>query len=178
MLRRNAILSLAAGLLFAAAAPFGPDAPDVPPTIAAPPGHRPLLEVSAKGVQIYKAVEAAGGKLAWTLEAPLADLYDDQLRPIGRHYEGPSWEAPDGSALARDESEPVRSADAPDPRKDIPWLLVKVKPKGPEAGAFAGATYIQRLRTSGGKAPSVLPKRAGTKVGVPYTASYLLLGKA
>ena len=59
----------------------------------------------------------------------------------------------------------------------IPWLrLNALSSEGP--GIFADTTYIQRIHTVGGKAPS----RAGTTVGevveVPYNADYFFFRKS
>jgi Protein of unknown function (DUF3455) len=178
MYRRSVAVSLVLGALFVSrAASSGPDGPDVPNALVVPPGHRQVLKAVGKGVQIYKSVESPGGKLVWALEAPLANLYGDNGEIVGCHYEGPSWEATDGSLVVRDNTEPVKSVLAPAPEKDIPWLLVKVKADGVEAGAFSKAVYVQRLRTSGGKEPPNSPKRRGTKIGVPYTALYIIYEK-
>jgi hypothetical protein len=80
--------------------------------------------------------------------------------------------------VIRDTGEAVRSVPAPDPKTDIPWLLVKVKAVDGKPGAFAGVVYVQRIATSGGKAPTTPPVRAGTKIGVPYTATYHLWTRA
>jgi hypothetical protein len=152
--------------------------PDVPKEIAVPPGHKLLFKVEAKGVQIYKAVEGKGGALEWVLEAPLADLFDEKGGNTGWHYEGPSWEAVDGSKVVRDHTEDVKSAPAPKPKQDIPWLLLKVKAAEGKEGKLSPAVYIQRLQTEGGKAPGELPKRVGTKVGVEYKAAYYFYGLA
>ena len=57
----------------------------------------------------------------------LADLFDGQRTKVGCHYEGPSWEASDGSTVRKsDEKNAVKMADAPNRDKDIPWLLIKV----------------------------------------------------
>jgi hypothetical protein len=150
----------------------------VPKDIAVPPGHKLLFKVEATGVQIYKAVEARSGKLEWVLHAPLADLLDNKGGKAGWHYDGPSWEAADGSKLVRDKAEEVKSAPAPNPKHDIPWLLVKVKAEPGKTGRFTPTVYIQRLQTAGGKAPAEAPKRVGTKVGVAYKAVYYFYGKA
>jgi hypothetical protein len=125
-----------------------------------------------------KAGERTPGVLEWVLEGPLAELFDDKGTRAGWHYEGPAWEAADGSKVVRDKAEEVTSAPAPKPRDDIPWLLVKVKAEGDREGAFSPAVYIHRVQTSGGKAPTDPPKRAGTKIGVPYKAVYLFYQKA
>jgi hypothetical protein len=155
-----------------------PAVPDVPKAIAVPPGYRLLFKVEAKGVQIYKAVANQSGKPEWALEAPLADLLDDKGGKAGWHYEGPAWKAADGSKVVRDPATAVQSAPAPKPTDDIPWLLVKVKAAVGPGGTFSPAEYIQRLQTGGGKAPAELPKRIGTKIGVPYKAVYYFYGPA
>ncbi|OAI47972.1 hypothetical protein AYO44_08255 [Planctomycetaceae bacterium SCGC AG-212-F19] len=151
--------------------------PDVPKEIAVPAGLKLLHKLDARGVQIYKAVESAGGKLEWVLEAPLADLVDGKGGKAGYHYDGPSWEATDGSKVVRDPAEAVKVAAAPNAKDDIPWLLVKVKADEAKAGSFSPVLYIQRLQTAGGKAPADPPRRAGTKVGIAYKAVYYFYGK-
>jgi hypothetical protein len=147
---------------------------DVPKEIAAPPGHKLLFQFEAKGVQIYKSVEGKSG-LEWVLEAPLADLLDGKGGKAGQHYESPpSWEATDGSKVVKNGD--AKSAPAPSPKADIPWLLVKVKADENKAGMFSPVAYIQRLQTEGGKAPAELPKRIGTKVGIAYKAVYYFYG--
>ncbi len=111
------------------------------------------------------------------LEAPLADLFECKGGKAGCHHGNPpSWEAADGSKVVK--SGDAKSAPAPNPKEDIPWLLVKVKAEEGKAGTFSPAVYIQRLQTEGGKAPAELPKRVGTKVGVAYKAVYYFYGKA
>jgi hypothetical protein len=177
---RRPVALWAAGLaLLLLAVPLAqPAAPDVPKEIAVPPGHKLLFMLEANGVQIYKAVAAGPDKLEWILEAPLADLLGEMGGKAGWHYEGPSWEAVDGSKVVRDMAEDVKSTPAPNPTEDIPWLLVKVKAEEGRDGTFSPAVYVQRLQTAGGKAPAALPKRAGTKVGVAYKAVYYFLSKA
>jgi hypothetical protein len=169
---------LSVAVLVPPAAPAGPAGTKPAKAIAVPPGHKLLARLEARGVQIYKAVEAKPGKLEWALEAPLADLFYDKGLKAGCHYEGPSWEAADGSKVVRDKTEEVKAAPAPDPKKDVPWLLVKVKPEAGKAGAFSPVVFVQRLQTAGGTPPPGAPKRAGTKVGVAYTAVYALYAKA
>src|SRR5438046_1963200 len=79
-------------------------APETPKEIAVPPGHKLLAKVEAKGVQIYKAVEAKSGRLEWVFAGPLADLFDGKGGKVGYHYEVPSWEATDGSKVVWDKA--------------------------------------------------------------------------
>jgi hypothetical protein len=171
------ILVAAVNVVLLPAALAGPAGPDVPKEIAVPPGHKLLFKLEARGMQIYKAVEKAG-KLEWALEAPLADLFDGKGGQAGWHYDGPSWEAADGSKVVRDKAEEVKAAPAPGPKDDVPWLLVKVKAAEGKAGSLSPAVYVQRLQTAGGKAPAQGPKRVGTKVGVAYRAVYYFYARA
>jgi hypothetical protein len=154
-----------------------PAPPDVPKVIAVPAGHKVLFRMEAKGVQIYKAIVGKSGALEWVLEAPLADLFDEKGTRVGHHYDNPpAWEAADGSKVVKRGD--AKLAAAPHPNDDIPWLLLSVKAEDGMAGILSHAVYVQRLQTQGGKAPAELPKRAGTKVGVPYKAVYYFYGKA
>jgi hypothetical protein len=169
-------------LLLVAVQPVGAEEqqsePGVPLELRVPSGHKLLVRAEAKGVQIYKSVEGKGGKLEWVLEAPLADLFSGEGKKLGFHYEGPSWEAMDGSKVTRDKEQAVQTAAAPNAQEDIPWLLVKVKAEGDEQGIFNQVVYIQRVNTKGGKAPAEAPLRVGTKVGVAYRATYYCYGRA
>jgi hypothetical protein len=153
--------------------------PEVPSQLRVPAGHKLLFTVKAKGVQIYKIAMGKDGKPEWVFEAPLAELLSSRGTKVGCHYEGPSWEASDGSAVRKsDEKDAVKTADAPNRSKDIPWLLIKVTAAKDKKGVFSQATYVQRLHTRGGKAPAEAPVRTGTRVGVEYTASYCFYGRA
>jgi hypothetical protein len=67
---------------------------------------------------------------------------------------------------------------APNPKKDIPWLLNKVKAEKGKAGTFSPVVFVQRLQTEGGIPLESAPKRAGTKIGVAYRAVYYFYSKA
>jgi hypothetical protein len=129
-------------------------------------------------VQIYKSVEGKGGKPEWVLEAPLADLFSSDGKKPGFHYEGPSWEAMDGSKVTRDKERAVQAAAASNAQEDIPWLLIKVNAEGDKQGIFNQVVYIQRINTKGGKAPIEAPLLTGTKVGAAYMATYYYYGRA
>jgi hypothetical protein len=168
---------LLAWLCLSATGDAGPTT-DIPKELAVPPGHKLTAKLRARGVQIYKAVKGKSGGVEWTLEGPLADLSTDRGAKAGCHYEGPAWEASDGSKVVRDPAVAVKSVPAPSPKADIPWLLLKVKAADATPGKFARVVYVQRLNTAGGMAPAGAPKRVGTKVGVAYTAVYQLWSKA
>jgi hypothetical protein len=125
----------------------------------------------AKGVQIYQCLpnKDDAAKFEWTFVAPEAVLFDDEHNEVGKHYVGPTWESIDGSKVvgavkARVDSP---SADA------IPWLLLYAK-STEGTGTFSDITSIQRVDTTGGKAPQVGcdSTHVNEEVRVPYTAVY------
>src|SRR5438045_9623500 len=70
----------------------------LPDAIAAP-GETAVLTAHAEGAQVYDCKAGADGKTAWAFREPIATLLVDG-KTIGRHYDGPSWEHSDGSAVA------------------------------------------------------------------------------
>ena len=56
----------------------------------------------------------------------------------------------------------------------IPWLLLRATSHGERRGRMADVTFVQRIRTSGGLAPSqaCTEASAGTVARVPYRAVY------
>lgn len=141
----------------------------LPPALAVPGGEVLRHTLHGSGVQIYECRPSAQHGFAWVLQAPAADLADRSGKDVGRHYEGPTWEANDGSkvvgeVVARDPG-PVPSA--------VPWLLLKAKSTAGK-GMFAKVQFIQRLNTVGGLAPQsgCDPGHAGQRTRVAYSADY------
>jgi hypothetical protein len=149
--------------------PFEVLAQQVPPQIQAPANEQLLLQVHAKGDQVYTC-KGDPAQYAWTLKAPDAQLFDKDGKPFGKHFAGPSWEASDGSRVT---GKAVANAPSPD-ADSIPWLLVNVISHD-GSGVLSRATSIQRLNTKGGKAPALGcdAAHAGQEVRVPYSADYL-----
>ena len=148
---------------------FSLAAQQVPQQLQPPATEQLLLQVHAKGDQIYTC-KGDAAQFAWTLKAPDAQLFDKDGKLFGRHFAGPSWEAQDGSRVMG-----KAVANAPSPEADsIPWLLVNIV--GHEgAGVLSRATTIQRLNTKGGKAPATGcdASHAGQELRVSYSADYL-----
>jgi hypothetical protein len=145
--------------------------PQVPNNIKVPDGQTVLLKALGKGVQIYNCKASADdpSKFDWSFKAPEADLTNEDGRKIAKHYAGPTWEANDGSKVVGE-----KKADAPAPRPGaVPWLLLKAK-TNEGTGTFAKVTYIQRVDTEGGVAPSAGCDQAhvNTEARVDYTANY------
>jgi Protein of unknown function (DUF3455) len=151
-----------------------PANPRVPANLAVPSGNKLFYHVFAKGTQIYRCTrdKSDSNHFSWTFIAPAADLYTHAkyTHSAGKHYAGPTWESTDGSKVV---GVKLQQADAPDPNA-IPWLLLH-SASTTGTGIFIKVTFIQRLNTTGGKAPSASADKAhlGQEVQVPYTAEYL-----
>jgi hypothetical protein len=129
-----------------------------------------LMHVKAKGVQIYTCVKADNGDLKWELQGPAADFVADE-GTRGKHFNGPSWQIDTGAKVV---GQKLREHASTDPTA-VPWLLLKVISHEGD-GALATAVYVQRLNTTGGKAPAITNQKAGDEVQVPYTAEYVFYG--
>jgi Protein of unknown function (DUF3455) len=119
------------------------------------------------GKQIYDCTSGTA-----TFREPAAGLFTSRGIPAGIHGKGPGpgpfWTNFDGSRV--DGSGAV-SAPSPDSTRNVPWLRLNATSVG--TGAFGGLTFIQRIDTRGGVAPS--PCNAPT-VAVDYTANYVFWG--
>ena len=169
---RNRIHEFASAVLFAAASTvlsFSVAAQQVPKQLEPPANEKLLLQVHAKGDQVYTCKSVAA-KFTWTLKAPDAQLFDKDGKPFGKHFAGPSWEANDGSRVT---GKAVANAPSPD-ANSIPWLLIKILSHD-GSGVLSHATSIQRLNTKGGKAPAsgCDASHADQEARVPYEADYL-----
>jgi len=161
-----------------ALAPVAPGAtpeakfPQTPPELQVPPNSSLVLKARGKGVQIYECASKPdeAGAFAWKLKAPEADLFDDGGKKVAHHFAGPTWQAPDGSSALGTVKAKV---DAPDPQA-VPWVLLTAAGKGP--GLLAPVMHVQRLDTSGGKAPAsgcdAARAKAKAETRVPYEATY------
>jgi len=140
-----------------------------PPQIQPPATEKLLVQVHAKGDQVYSC-KADGTKFAWTLKAPDAQLFDKNGKSFGKHFAGPTWEANDGSRVVGKAVANVPSPDA----DSIPWLLVNIL-SHEGSGVLTRATSIQRVNTKGGKAPSsgCDSSHVGQEARAPYEADYL-----
>jgi hypothetical protein len=168
---RNCIRGFASATLLAASTvlSFSLVAQQVPPQLQAPANEQLLLQVHAKGDQVYTC-RGDAAQFTWTLKTPDAQLFDKEGKPFGKHFAGPSWEANDGSRVT---GKAVANAPSPD-ANSIPWLLVNIISHDGN-GVVSRATTIQRLNTKGGKAPAsgCDATHVGQELRVPYSADYL-----
>jgi len=167
----RATFSLLPVLALAACASAPPAPSEVPDNLKPPAGQVLQLEALASGVQIYDcAAKADGSGPAWAFRAPEATLADRRSNPLGKHYAGPTWEAPDGSRVVGEVKE---RAPSPTPATAIPWLLLAAKSNS-GTGVLAEVRSIQRLQTGGGVEPAekCTTEKLGQSARVAYTALY------
>ncbi|RSM86327.1 DUF3455 domain-containing protein [Kibdelosporangium aridum] len=162
---RNIAISLTAAALTAlgigmtAQASAAYPQPSVPENLKVPAGNKLIALQHARGVQTYQCTNNT-----LTFVQPDAIL-TNRGRPEILHTKGPVWTSVvDGSSVTATAvaNSPVANA--------IPQLLLKsVGNRGP--GKLAAVTFIQRLNTTNGVAPTG-PCTEGTTTSVPYTADY------
>ena len=160
----GALALLLGGALGAWAAGTGNDnrAPEVPDDIAVPAGNKVHFHGFGVGVQIY-----TWDGTSWGAAVPEAVLFHGE-GIVTIHFAGPTWQSNSGSTVVG--ALPPEAAVTVD-TNSIPWLRLKAKnPEGP--GIFANTTFIQRVNTTGGKAPLVNGTFVGQVARVPYTADY------
>jgi len=173
MASRNVVIIATAALaaLFVGYAGANAESITMPDTLNVPANQELSLEVQATGVQIYecKAGKDEPTRFEWALKAPEADLYDSTNRKIGKHYAGPTWESADGSKVVGE----LKAKDNGPDSDAIPWLLLTAKSTSGN-GIFAKTMSIQRVNTSGGKAPAggCSQSQAGKEMRVEYKATY------
>jgi hypothetical protein len=157
--------------------------PPVPASLEVPEGHRAFRMMHAAGTQNYICLVAGQ---AWTFIGPQATLFDDEADQAVTHFLSPN---PIEAGLARATWQHSKDTSAvwglaiqssTDPGfvtpGAIPWLLLRVV--GAQAGPTGGeklvpTTFIQRVNTAGGSAPSPTCAQAGARVFVPYETDYV-----
>ena len=151
---------------------------DAPSPIAVPDGNALLASYRAFGFQVYECQPDAAGALAWKLRAPVAMLVADDDALVAVHVggidvglaAGPYWMSTlDGSRVHGG-----NAVAAPNPGA-IPLLRLSALDHDGQ-GLFAGVTYIQRLATTGGLAPTSKCRKTSPRAYVPYTAEYAFWG--
>jgi len=159
-------LILLAILLMAASMVFAQPEPQLPlgcEELQVPAGNEVAFKVFASGVQVYW-----WNGTSWGFVGPIATLYANSgmTGKVGVHYGGPTWKSNSGSLVIG--KNPIRCTPDPD---SIQWLRLEAD-ETDGSGIFNGVTYIQRLNTFGGKAPSEPGTFDGEEVSVPYTTEY------
>jgi hypothetical protein len=164
--------------------------PPVPDGLQVPAGNEGFRLGHGVGTQNYVcAPESSIGHVAWKLFTPQATLLNDQQEQLIHHFFSPN--PFEGGSVIRATWQDSRDtstvwakaiASSSDPRFVAPgavaWVLLQVvgAQAGPTGGnTLSGTTFIQRLNTVGGLAPSTgcsHPQDIGKEAFVPYTADY------
>ena len=161
--------------------------PSVPAALEVPQGHAPFAVGHAVGTQNFICLRTGYG-YTWTFFGPQATLFSDDAVQLTTHFLSPN---PDENGTPRatwQHSQDTSAvwaaaiATSTDPAfvapGAIPWLLLQTKgtSPGPNGGELlSDTTYIQRVHTSGGLAPTTGCGKAanvGSKALVPYTTDY------
>lgn len=171
-----------------------PVPPPVPANIEVPAPNEGFLLGRGIGTQNYECQPGRSlGQVEWSLFTPQATLFSSDGTQLTTHFFGPN---PDEKRLVRaawQDSGDTSTvwgqviASSVDPNfvtpGAIPWLLVEVvgRQAGPTGGAtLLKTTFIQRLNTVGGAAPTTgcdRPKDIGRRAFVPYEADYFFFGE-
>jgi uncharacterized protein DUF3455 len=168
--------------------------PPVPSPIAVPTGNKAFLVGHADGTQNYTCLPCPNpttpaaqcpdtSGFAWLLFTPEATLFGDNERQVITHFFSPNpsengtiratWQDSRDSSIVWG----GRATAAPVPNA-IAWLLLPAAgvQEGPTGGkTLAKTTFIQRLNTFGGVAPSTGCSglaNVGAKAFIDYTADY------
>jgi len=174
--------------------------PPVPADIQVPEGAKAFLEGHGKGTQNYICLPCPNpttparqcpdtSGFAWVLFTPQATLFNDDDEAVTTHFFSPNpfengtiratWQHSrdtstvwGGQAIASSDPKFVAAG-------AIPWLKLPMAgvAQGPAGGdTLTQTSFIQRVNTSGGSAPSTGCTSAasvGSKAFVPYTADYI-----
>lgn len=171
--RKTMIASVAAALVISGCATtpmFSQDGLPAPVQVAA--GNAVAMETVGVGQITYECrAKKDNAGFEWVFVGPDAKLNDRSGKQVGRYYGPPAtWESSDGSKITG-----AQVAVAPASPGNIPLQLVKANPATGK-GAMEGVTFIQRVATKGGVAPSAACDTAsvGKKEIVNYQADYIL----
>jgi hypothetical protein len=177
MLTRPLLAAAAACLVTACAS--GPmsmmkpyDQSSLPGPVQVPAGNKVAMETVGIGSITYECRAKANvmGEFEWFFVGPDARLMDRSGKQVGKYYGPPAtWENMDGSRVTA-----TQVAVAPAMAGSIPYQLVKANPAMGN-GMMTGTTYIQRVATRGGVAPSMAcgASNIGAKQVVDYQADYI-----
>jgi len=138
--------------------------PDQCSQIQVPEGNSLAYRVYGLGVQEYSwdgSTWIAGGLIANLYSSP---SYQGQ---VGTHHGGPTWISNSGGLVTGDEEFEC----SPDPNS-ISWQRVRAD-EVDGVGMFSDTTFVQRINTSGGNAPSYPGTYDGQPITVPFAAEYV-----
>lgn len=145
----------------------------LPEAVRVPAGAKQAMWTQTQDGRItYECREKSdmAGQYAWAFVGPVATLTNGSGKAVGKYFGPPTtWQSTDGSKIGG-----KQLAVAPNASGNIPLQLVKTE-GAMGSGAMSNVTYIQRLKTQGGVAPSASCAMAnkGEKKVVDYSADYV-----
>jgi Protein of unknown function (DUF3455). len=193
------VIAMALESSVALAQPSPPNAftaPPIPANLEVPDGNRLFLMGQAQGTQNYICLPSATG-FSWTFFSPQATVFitfpsigRDLRQQIITHFLSPNpaesgmprvtWQSSFDTSASWGRTRLNGSSTDPNfvAAGAIPWVLLEAvgTRRGPTGGdTLADTTFIQRLNTSGGVAPSTGCSQSsdvGATQLAPYTADY------
>jgi len=147
----------------------------IPDILKAPKGNRLRKFGYATGYQIYQVQRSATDPnvFSWVNIAPAATLYEapDFTNQFADHFAGPTWAFTTGFNKGNKVVGTKLQGVTEDPSA-VSWLLLKAVDS--LSSPDNKVTYIQRLYTAGGLAPTrgANAKHLGKLDSIPYTAIY------
>ena len=157
--------------------------PNVPPGLQVPAENTPFREGAAIGAQDYICLPSSSG-FAWTFFEPQATLFNKRNEQIITHFLSPNrFENGTPRATWQDSEDSSKiwgltvASQTVQPDA-IPSLLLRVvgAKNGPTGGSkLSATTFVQRVNTVGGVAPSTgctTSQDVGQIALVPYSADY------
>lgn len=138
----------------------------IPENLVPPAGQQLSSVFQATGVQVYQCTAGA-----WVFVEPAAGLTGRVKGPTGQrrhaaiHFRGPSWQSTDDGSFVE-----AKLVAASPVAGSIPQLLLQAT-RNRGDGVFGRVTYLQRLATRGGVAPTG-GCADGATTGVTYSAEY------
>jgi hypothetical protein len=146
----------------------------LPEPVRVPAGQKLMMTSKGVGELTYecRAKKDMAAEFEWAFVGPVASLMNADRKVIGKYYAGPTWEAMDGSKVTG-----KQVAISPATPGNIPLQLVKAEPSV-GVGAMNGVSYIQRVNTKGGVAPTAMcdASAVSKRMAVPYEADYVFYG--
>ena len=146
----------------------------LPEAVRVPAGQKFMMTSRGVGELTYecRAKKDMAAQFEWAFVGPVATLMNADRKVIGKYYAGPTWEAMDGSKVSG-----KQVAVAPAAPGSIPLQLVKADP-AVGLGAMNGVSFIQRVNTQGGVAPTAVcdASSVSKRMTVAYEADYVFYG--
>jgi hypothetical protein len=188
LIASTAVLVVALMIAAPQAAPPVIVVPPVPTDLQVPAGNTAFLIAHAYGTQNFVCVQTTAG-FAWSFFGPQATLFDNNANQLITHFLSANpvengtlratWQHSGDTSIAW--AGAVATYSLPDyvAPGAIPWLKLQVvgAQYGPALGhKMTDTTFIQRVNTTGGLAPTTgcgLATDIGKRALVPYTADYI-----